>query len=108
MTGIESIHGTWTLTFNRPGQCRNEGLSGPAQHLQGANLRPVAVQHRQAEGSPRPSNSLSLTFIACSLGLRPPLSSHASILLNRTSCDVAGAFTVTVSHVAGPGESPVG
>jgi len=39
------------------------------------------------------SNSLSLTFIACSFGLRPPISSHASILLTRTSCDVAGACT---------------
>jgi len=50
-----------------------------------------------------PSNSLSRTFIACSFGLLPPLSSHASILLRRTSCEVAGAFTVTVSRVAGPG-----
>jgi hypothetical protein len=36
-------------------------------------------------------------------GEQPPLSSHASMLLTRTSCDVAGAFTVTVSGVAGPG-----
>ena len=50
-----------------------------------------------------PSSSRSRTFIACSFGLRPPLSSHASILLRRTSCDVAGAFTVTVSRVADPG-----
>jgi hypothetical protein len=35
--------------------------------------------------------------------LRPPLSSHASILLRRTSCEVAGVFTLTVSRVAGPG-----
>ena len=46
-----------------------------------------------------PSSSLSLTLIACSFGLRPPLSSHASILLRRTSCEVAGAFTVTVNSL---------
>jgi hypothetical protein len=38
---------------------------------------------------------------------RPPLSSQASILANRTSCEVAGAFTVTVSRVAGPGAPAV-
>jgi hypothetical protein len=33
----------------------------------------------------------------------PALWSHASILLKRTSCEVAGAVTVTESRVAGPG-----
>jgi hypothetical protein len=49
-----------------------------------------------ANAHPEPSSSRSLTLTACSFGLRPPLSSHASILLRRTSCDVAGVFTVTV------------
>lgn len=31
------------------------------------------------------------------------ITTHVSIFLSRASCDVAGAFTVTVSRVAGPG-----
>ena len=48
------------------------------------------------------SNSLNLVFIACSFGF-PALCSQTSTLAQLTSCVVAGAFTVTVSRVAGPG-----
>ena len=59
-----------------------------------------------AQAAPN-AGPLITTFSACSFGLRPPLWSQASILPSRTSCDVAGVFTVTVRRVAGPGEFAV-
>ena len=48
------------------------------------------------------SNSFNLPFSACSLGF-PALWIHTSTLLHWISCVVLGAFTVTVSRVAGRG-----
>jgi hypothetical protein len=49
------------------------------------------------------TNSLKPTLECLLVRVLPPLCSHSSILLRRTSCEAAGVFTVIVRRAAGPG-----